>query len=266
MADAGFEMVRYADDFVILCRMAEDAQHALAIVQRWTASAGLRLHPEKTHLVDMQTAGGFDFLGYHFERGSRWPRKKSLQHLKARVRQQTRRNSGHSLAAIIAEVNPVLRGWFVYFKHSRRPRHSDRWMNGCACGCAASFGTGSDDAGRGRGRDHRRWPNRFFQGAGAVFSHNRPCAPPSVLWRGDSSTGEPDAGDPPVRFGGRGIRIQSILPTPIHATPLKSESTPDVRNPRYPRRSATRDFRISAERAPRRLRPPADRLPRPTRG
>ena len=47
-------MVRYADDFVILCRMAEDAQHALAIVQRWTESEGLRLHPEKTHLVDMQ--------------------------------------------------------------------------------------------------------------------------------------------------------------------------------------------------------------------
>ena len=61
-------MVRYADDFVILCRTAEDAQQALAMVQRWTEAAGLRLHPEKTHLVDMQQPGGFDFLGYHFER------------------------------------------------------------------------------------------------------------------------------------------------------------------------------------------------------
>jgi RNA-directed DNA polymerase len=53
MADAGFEMVRYADDVVILCRTADEAAAALATVQRWTAAAGLRLHPEKIHLVDM---------------------------------------------------------------------------------------------------------------------------------------------------------------------------------------------------------------------
>ena len=84
MAAAGFEMVRYADDFVVLCRTAEDAQRALALVQRWTEAAGLRLHPEKTHLVDMQQPGGFDFLGYHFERGHRWPRTKSLQEAQRR--------------------------------------------------------------------------------------------------------------------------------------------------------------------------------------
>jgi hypothetical protein len=84
MADAGFEMVRYADDVVILCRTADEAAAALATVQRWTAAAGLRLHPEKTHLVDMQAPGGVDFLGYHFERHYRVPRKKSLRKLRRR--------------------------------------------------------------------------------------------------------------------------------------------------------------------------------------
>src|SRR5690606_2390439 len=77
MAAAGFEMVRYADDFVVLCRTAEDAQQALLMVQRWTQAAGLHLHPQKTRVVDMQQPGGFDFLGYHFERDRRWPRQKS---------------------------------------------------------------------------------------------------------------------------------------------------------------------------------------------
>jgi RNA-directed DNA polymerase len=118
LADAGVAMVRYADDFVILCRTAEDAQQALAIVQRWTAAAGLRLHPEKTQLVDMQQPGGFDFLGYHFERHYHVPRTKSVQKLKEAIRQKTRRTNGQSLAVIIGDLNRTLRGWFVYFKHS----------------------------------------------------------------------------------------------------------------------------------------------------
>src|SRR5271170_6667946 len=78
MAQQGFEMVRYADDFVILCRRPEDAAKALALVQEWTAEAGLKLHPEKTKIVDAKT-GTFDFLGYRFKRGSiRFPRPKSM--------------------------------------------------------------------------------------------------------------------------------------------------------------------------------------------
>ena len=65
MAEQGFEMVRYADDFVVLCRSPEDAAAALAVVKDWTASAGLTLHPLKTRLVDARM-DGFDFLGYHF--------------------------------------------------------------------------------------------------------------------------------------------------------------------------------------------------------
>ena len=117
MAAAGFEMVRYADDFVVLCRTAAERSRrwrcSSAGPTRWSA-----LHPEKTHVVDVQQPGGFDFLGYHFERGYRWPRAKSLQKLKDALRPKTRRTNGHSLAVIIEDVNRTLRGWFEYFKHS----------------------------------------------------------------------------------------------------------------------------------------------------
>ena len=86
MAKAGWEMVRYADDFVILCRSEAEAQRALEAVRHWVSEAGLTLHPEKTRVVDASAPGGFDFLGYHFERGLKWPRTKSLKKLKERVR------------------------------------------------------------------------------------------------------------------------------------------------------------------------------------
>src|SRR5882724_703546 len=93
MAAKGFEMVRYADDFVIMCRSEAEAQQALALVQQWTVGAGLTLHPEKTRIVDATQPGGFDFLGYHFERGYRWPRTKSRQKLKDKIRELTPRTS-----------------------------------------------------------------------------------------------------------------------------------------------------------------------------
>jgi RNA-directed DNA polymerase len=167
VAAAGFEMVRYADDFVILCRTADDAQQALVLVQRWTAAAGLRLHPEKTHLVDMLQPGGFDFLGYHFERDRRWPRRKSLKKLQDAVRQKTRRTNGHSLAVIIADVNRTLRGWFAYFKH----RHGtfdglDSWIR---MRLRSVLRKRLRRRGRSYGRDAQLWPNRFFAAHG-LFS------------------------------------------------------------------------------------------------
>ena len=64
MARKKIEMVRDADDFVILCRSEADAQQARERVREWTASVGLQLHPQKTRIVDAAQAGGFDFLGY----------------------------------------------------------------------------------------------------------------------------------------------------------------------------------------------------------
>jgi RNA-directed DNA polymerase len=167
VAAAGFEMVRYADDFVILCRTAEDAVQALALVHRWTAAAGLRVHPEKTHLVDVQQPGGFDFLGYHFERGYRWPRQKSVQKLKDAVRRQTRRTTGESLARIIATVNRTLRGWFEYFKHSDGSfRTLDTWVR---MRLRAILRKRAGRRGRARGVECQWWSLAFFAAQG-LFS------------------------------------------------------------------------------------------------
>src|SRR3954463_2900267 len=118
MARAGFAMVRYADDLVILCRTPDEANRALELVRPWVSENGLTLHPTKSKVVDTRTEG-FDFLGYHFEGGERWPREKSLAKLKDTIRAKTRRTQGDSLPKIIASLNRTLRGWFEYFKHSR---------------------------------------------------------------------------------------------------------------------------------------------------
>lgn len=114
---AGYEIVRYADDFVILCRSAAEAEAALELVRVWTAEAGLTMHPTKTRIADAATEG-FDFLGYRFEGARRTPRAKSLEKLKDTIRAKTRRTDGRSLPAIIVDLNQTLRGWFAYFKHS----------------------------------------------------------------------------------------------------------------------------------------------------
>src|SRR5271169_2713626 len=108
---AGYEMIRYADDLVILCRSEVEARKALELLGELTVERGLALHPDKTRLVDVSIPGeGFDFLGYHFERGLRWPRPKSWKKLKDAIRSKTKRSNGRSLAAIIEDVNGTLRG------------------------------------------------------------------------------------------------------------------------------------------------------------
>lgn len=162
MAAGEAEMVRYADDFVILCRTEQQAQQALEQVKAWTASAGLTLHPEKTHVVDATQPGGFDFLGYHFERGYRWPRKKSLKKFKDATRDKTKRTNGRSLACIIDDLNPMLRGWFEYFKHSQANvfRPLDAWIR---MRLRSILRKRKGRKGRARNiADHRRWPNAYF--------------------------------------------------------------------------------------------------------
>ncbi len=168
MARAGHEMIRYADDFVILCRNEQEARAALERVRQWTAQAGLTLHPDKTRVVDATQRGGFDFLGYHFERGYHWPRKKSLTKLKDTIRRTTRRTNGQSLKDIIESANSTLRGWFGYFKHSHRTTfpHVDQWVR---MRLRSILRRRSGRRGRGRGQDHHRWPNAYFADRG-LFS------------------------------------------------------------------------------------------------
>ena len=161
MAQTGYEMVRYADDFVILCRSQVEAEKALEQVQQWTAQADLTLHPVKTRIVDASQAGGFDFLGYHFERGLRWPRQKSLDKFKDTIRAKTQRVNGQSLEAVIKDVNRTLIGWFGYFKHSHRLtfRIHDQWIR---VRLRSILRQRHGGRGRGRGLDHLRWPNAYF--------------------------------------------------------------------------------------------------------
>ncbi len=168
LVGAGYELVRYADDLVILCRTEVDAREALRLLEQETHRRRLRLHPEKTRVVDATAPGGFDFLGYHFEQGRRWPRTKSLRSFKDRVRAKTGRTSGHSLSVIIADLNRTLWGWFEYFKHSHRYTFDrlDGWIRGRLRGILRRR---SGRRGRGRGADHQRWPNAFFQQQG-LFS------------------------------------------------------------------------------------------------
>jgi RNA-directed DNA polymerase len=173
----GYEMVRYADDFVILCRSEAEAREALGQVQNWTALVGLKLHPLKTRIVDASQRGGFDFLGYHFERGYRWPRQKSLDKLKDALRAKTRRTNGHSLQAITDTVNRTLRGWFVYFQHSHYTTFSplDGWVR---MRLRSILRKRRGREGRGRGRDHQLWPNAFFAERGLfslVTAHRLAC-------------------------------------------------------------------------------------------
>ena len=113
MTKNGFEMVRYADDFVILTSTKLSAEIALDLVRAWTEKNGLSLHPEKTHLGNCLVEGqGFDFLGYRFEAGRRQVRKKSLDKLKDKIRALTKRNCGCSMEMVIDKLTPIrLRGY-----------------------------------------------------------------------------------------------------------------------------------------------------------
>jgi RNA-directed DNA polymerase len=164
MAKEGFEMVRYADDMVVLCRSQAEAEAALSQIAAWCEAEGLTLNAEKTRLVELKE--GFDFLGYHFTRSRkdeivRWPSKKSMAGLKSRIRSRTKRCNGHSLSKILSEVNETLVGWFGYFRHSYRWTFGtlDSWVR---MRLRSILRKRQGGRGRGRGSDHQRWPNSYF--------------------------------------------------------------------------------------------------------
>jgi RNA-directed DNA polymerase len=116
MEALGFRMVRYADDFIILCKSQEEAEAALSEVQKWVVAAGLSLHPDKTHIVDNRSSS-FSFLGYSFRGRFRFPRAKSHRKFVDRIRELTPRKLGQSIESTILTLNSMLRGWFSYFRH-----------------------------------------------------------------------------------------------------------------------------------------------------
>jgi len=181
----GWAMVRYADDLVVLCRSREEAEAVLSFLRDWTTGAGLTLHPTKTRIVNA-TEPGFDFLGGHFRGGKKWPRKKSLQKLQERLRPLTRRTNGRSLGEIIAQVNPILRGWHGYFRNSHWTGLSgpDGWLRRRLRALLRkrekrpSYGLSKADS--------HRWPNRWFAAQG-LFSleHGSCCRQPRCSLKTD---------------------------------------------------------------------------------
>lgn len=166
---AGYKMVRYADDFVIVCQNQEDSEVALGMVKQWTQTNGLNLHPDKTHIGNCSERGqGFEFLGYRFENGKRFVRLKSLKVLRDKIRQKTKRTQGNSIVNIINSLNPMLKAWFEYFKHAERQTFKDidgfirRRLRSILCRYNGMSIFGRSHA------IHRRWPNIFFAKHGLI--------------------------------------------------------------------------------------------------
>ena len=159
----GYKMIRYADDWVVLCRSMDEAKAVLSLMQLWIDQNGLQLSPEKTHIGNsLETGHGFEFLGYRFEGGCRYVRSKSLKKFKDNIRAKTRRTRGDSIENIISDLNPTIKGWFGYFKHAHHYTFSSldgftrRRLRAVLRKQKKRPGSGRTD------RDHRQWPNAFF--------------------------------------------------------------------------------------------------------
>ncbi|MDP8232349.1 MAG: group II intron reverse transcriptase/maturase [Candidatus Zophobacter franzmannii] len=167
MANDGYKMIRYADDFVILCKSRKEAETALSIVKLWCEEMKLTLHPDKTKVVSCDEEG-FEFLGYRFHKNNKYVCKKNIQRLRSKVSKYTRRNNAHSMATIISFINPIIRGWFEYYKHSHISDSIgvDGWIRMRLRSIKRKRNGGR---GRGRGMDNHKYPNTYFHELG-LFS------------------------------------------------------------------------------------------------
>jgi RNA-directed DNA polymerase len=167
MQQQGYQMVRFADDFVILCKSEAEAKMALDIVRKWIAERGLCLHPDKTHVGNCRKEGqGFEFLGYRFEAGRRYVRKKSFEKLKDSIRAKTSRSCGISVKKVIENLNPLLRGWYNYFKQAYKTTFP--YIDGFVRRRIRAILRAQEKRqafGRTR-EDHKRWPNKYFANLG----------------------------------------------------------------------------------------------------
>jgi hypothetical protein len=149
MRHKGYRLTRFADDWLVTCRTRAQAQAALKFAAKVLDKLGVVLHTGKTRIVHVRH--GFEFLGYKIKRGSRplklpahkiksgirqgalyaYPKQKSIDHFKEQIRKRTRRKAPLSTQELIAEINPIIRGWGNYFckAHVRKLFNQlDRWI------------------------------------------------------------------------------------------------------------------------------------------
>lgn len=165
MVDRGYEVVRYADDFVILCETESEAVSAHETARQILSEMGLTLHPEKSKVVD-STKTNFQFLGYIFAPWGRKPRPSSLAKMRDAIRMKTRRLDGRSIRVIIRGVNRTLRGWYKYFRHGaaeelkRLDQMVRRRLRSILRKRAGRHGASKP------GADHKRYRNADFKALG----------------------------------------------------------------------------------------------------
>ena len=179
MTENGHKIVRYADDWIVLCKTKEEAEEVLRKATEWMKENELTLHPTKTRIVNLNIEEEyFEFLGYKFKCHKtkttgkksikKFPRDKSIKKFRDKIRDNTKRSNGNSLGVIIKKINPSLKGWYQYFKHSHRTTFTDidRWVR---MRLRSILRKRIGLRGRGRGLDHKRWQNKFFISQG-LFS------------------------------------------------------------------------------------------------
>lgn len=163
------KIIRYADDFVVLCQSEEQAKQVKEIIEKWMTENELELHPGKTKICNYNNNESFEFLGYKFERKYKFVRKKSIVKLKDKIREYTKRTCGKNICKVILEINRILIGWFNYFKYAQGDvyRKLDALIRRRL---RAIIRKQKKRPGMGKTlNDHKQWPNEYFAGLG-LFS------------------------------------------------------------------------------------------------